>query len=68
MSIEILKLFAYTGKFCVFLSSADYFVVKINSGIPSECKTVQIQIKAILSGLILVQTVFKGHKQTTLVG
>ena len=42
-------------------------MVKINLGIPSECKTVQIQIKAIsVSGLNLVQTVFKGYKQTTL--
>ena len=35
----------------------------------SECQTVWIQIRPdILSGLIWVQTVHKGYRQTTLVG
>ena len=60
-----------------FLSSADFFCCfyfsKINffilSGIPSECRTVWIQIRTdIQSVLIWVQTVCKGYQQTTLVG
>ena len=57
----------------LFLSSADFFqnqfFRKILSGIRSECQTVWIQIRPdVLSGLIWVQTVCKGHQQTALVG
>ena len=57
---------------CLFLSSANFFqnqpFRKILSGLPSGCQTVWIQIRPdILSGLIWVQTVFKGYQQTTLV-
>ena len=54
-----------------FLSSAVFFFQnqlfrKILSGIPSECQAVLNQIKPdVLSGLIWVQTVFKGYQQMT---
>ena len=42
---------------------------KILSGIPSECKTICIQIRPnILSGLIWVQTVCRSYQQMTLAG
>ena len=65
--------FLTTGKFCMILSSGDYFsksifLEKIQSGIQSECQTVWVQIRTdILSVLIWVQTVCKGYQQTTLV-
>ena len=54
-----------------FWLSADFFqnhfFQKILSGIPSECRTVWIQIRPdILSGLIWVQTVYKDYQQTEL--
>ena len=54
----------------LLLSSADflknYLVHKILSGILSECQRAWNQISTdILSVLIWVQTIFKGHKQTT---
>ena len=58
------------GNFSCVLLSADFFQNHpfriILSGIPSESQTVWIQIRPdILSGLIWVQTVCKGHQQTT---
>ena len=53
--------------------SADFFFQnhlfqKIISGISSGCQTVWIMIRPdVLSGLICVQTVYKGYQQTTLV-
>ena len=58
----------------IFFSSADFlsksfFFKKILSGIPSECQTDWILIRPdILSGLIWVQTVYKGFQQTTVGG
>ena len=66
-----------TGKLCMllgaFLSPADFeknqLFRKILSGIKSECQTVWIEIRShVLSGLIWVQTVYKGYQQTTLEG
>ena len=59
--------------FACFLSSADIFqnqhFVKILSKIPSECRTVWIQIRFdVLSGLIWVQTFCKCYQQTALAG
>ena len=45
-----------------------FFFEKNISDIPSECQTVWIQVRTdILLGLIWVQTVCKGYKQTKLV-
>ena len=47
--------------FCVFFKEE-------NTGLPSECQKVWIQIRPdMLSGLIWVQTICKGYQQTTLV-
>ena len=59
------------GSFHTFLSSADLFqnqlFRKILSGIPSEWQTVLIQIRPdILSGMIWIQIVCKGHQSTAL--
>ena len=44
----------------------NYFFQVILLGIPSECKTIRIQIMPdILSGLIWVLNVCKDHQQTT---
>ena len=63
----------HAGKFCILLSSAELFknrpFHRILSGIPSESQTVWTQIRPdILSGLIWVQVVCKGYKQTKLAG
>ena len=54
-----------------FLSSTDFFqnqlFRKIISGLPSECKTIWIQIRPdVLLSLIWIQTVCIGYQQTTL--
>ena len=56
-----------------FWSSADSFQNQLFrrflSGVPSECQTVWNQIRRdVFSGLIWVQTVCKGYRQTTLGG
>ena len=60
------------GNFACFFVVCQYFqnhiFRKILSGIPSECQTGWIQIRPdIMSGLIWVQTVYKGYPQTALV-
>ena len=57
---------------CFFLSSADFFSSKSTFrefilGIQSECQTVWIKI-SVLSGLIWIQTVYKGGRQSALAG
>ena len=62
------------GTFCMFfLSSADFFFkstfLRNTFRNKSECQTVWIQIRPdIKSGLIWVQTVWKGYQQRTPVG
>ena len=75
ISIHIYTLLAHTEyfmdcNFACFFPSADLFqnqlFRKIISGITSGCQTVWIQIRPDkMSGLIWVQTVWKGYKQMT---
>ena len=51
---------------CNFFSKS---TLKKLSGIPPECQTVWFLIRLdVMSGLVWVQTVCKGHQQTTLEG
>ena len=54
----------------MFLSSADFFKIKkILSGIPSVSNSLDPdQARQKMLGLIWVQTVSKGHQETTLAG
>ena len=62
-----------TGSFCTFLSSADFFQNQLffknsfSNSIRVSISLIQIR-PDILPGLIWVQTICKGHQQTTLVG
>ena len=51
---------------CLLIFFKSHLFRKIISGIPLGCQAVWAQIRPdILSGLILVQTVYKGYQQTT---
>ena len=68
-NINVIYVFAYWGILYVSLSSVVICFEKNILGITSACQTVWIQNRPdLLSGLIWVQTICKGHKQTTLVG
>ena len=61
------KLFTFCCHLLIFFQNQLF--QKILSGIPSECQTDWIQIRPdILSGLMWVQSVCKGHQQKTLGG
>ena len=68
LTLCLLGNFAHIFVVCWFFFQNQPFW-KIISQIPSECQTYWIQIRPkIESGLIWIQTVCKGYKQTTLVG